>query len=77
MSPYAKLIADQTGAAPDAVALIEDLMRTDRTGLDHLTRAEFAAAVIEAVRDAAELEAAGMLAFYCNAVGIPVPAAAA
>jgi hypothetical protein len=72
---YANLISAQTGSTdPATVELIEELMRADRTALDDLTPAEFAAAVIDAVADAAELEAAGMLTGYCRALGIAVPA---
>lgn len=71
---YQKLIAAQTGETDTAVTgLIEELMRTERTTLDALTPAEFRGAVIDAVADAAELESAGMLRFWCESAGIPVP----
>ena len=76
MSPYAELISEVTEVTDPAVlTVIEELMRADRTSLDDLMLPEFRAAVMEAVADAAELEAAGQLAMYCDAIGIAVPAA--
>lgn len=71
---YADLIAEIAGTTePAAVALIEELMRSERPALDSLTAAEFAAAVRDAVYDAAEMEAGGWLPSYCEALGLAVP----
>jgi len=74
MSAYAKLIAEITGTGdPATLALIEQLMRASRPGLDSLSPARFRAAVREAAGDAAELAREGMLAYYCDALGLAVP----
>jgi hypothetical protein len=78
MSHYGRLICEITGTTDPATAdLIENLMRSERTGLDGLDERQFRDAVIEAVADAAELDRSGQLAMYCGAMGLTVPAAAA
>jgi hypothetical protein len=74
---YAALIAETTGTTdPATVTLVEELMRSERTALDGLSPAEFTAAVGQALTDAAALARAGLLASYCDALGIAVPAPA-
>jgi hypothetical protein len=78
MSPYASKIAQRLGTDDAAtVALVEELMRSDRTALNGLTPAEFDAAIIEAMADAQDLQDAGQLAAWCAAYGLAVPAAVA
>lgn len=78
MNPYANLIASKTGTDdPATLALIEELMRADRTSLDDLTPAEFVTAIVEALADAQDLQDAGQLAAWCEAYGLAVPAAVA
>lgn len=44
MTPYAQAISDATGVTDrPTLVLVEDLMRINRTGLDGLSRAHFAA----------------------------------
>jgi hypothetical protein len=75
MHPYARLIADTIGSDDTAaLAVVEDIMRTDRTGLDGLSRPEFVALAREAHGDMRAMGAAGMLAGYCKARGLAVPA---
>lgn len=77
MSQYQTLIAEEIATGdPDTLTLIEELMRSEHPTLDHLTRAEFRACVIQAVAEAAEMERAGFLPRYCAALGINFPDAA-
>jgi len=76
--PYAMLISQATGETdPSTIAVIEDLMRADRTALDALTVGEFAATAREALAELTALHAGGALVHYCAALGIAVPAWAA
>jgi hypothetical protein len=76
LRPYAQSIADATGTTdPATLALIEQLMRDDNGGvLDSLTPADFDAAIPVAIAGAAELAAFGLLAGYCDAMRLAVPA---
>jgi hypothetical protein len=73
MSHYSKLIAAQTGADETTAALVEELMRSDRTALDGLSVPEFTAAAHRALREAIEMAAAGMLRGWCKAMGLAAP----
>jgi hypothetical protein len=78
MSPYAKLISEMTGSTDDAtLALIEELMRSERTALDYLSPGQFRRAAFDAVTDMREMHEAGTLAGYCKALGLTIPAALA
>lgn len=75
MSGYTNLIREGIRATrPDldddrTAAVVEEIMRTNRTGLDHLTRAEF---LHEAGAFAAVLEPA-FVAVMCDLYGLPLP----
>lgn len=58
---------------PAVLAVVEDLMRDGRSGLDALTPARFDTAARAAYADVAALAASGCLAEYCAGVGLPVP----
>lgn len=74
---YAQSIAEAIGTADAAtVALVEDLMRINRTALDHLTAADFAIEARNARDDIEGLRAIGQLDDYCKAMGLAVPAPA-
>lgn len=71
---YGKLIAEAIGTAdPATVAVVEELMRTERTGLDGLTRGQFDREARIAFADMALMAAAGELSGYCQAFGLDVP----
>ena len=61
MDLISEQIEDPYRTDPATLALVEELMRADRTSLDGLSRAEFARAAREAAAEAAELHAAGRL----------------
>lgn len=72
---YTETIQDATGCDPDTAALIEDVMRCDRTALDHLTRGQIqreAREILDALM--ADPAAARLIA---EASELPVPAFAA
>ncbi|MER5322295.1 hypothetical protein [Streptosporangium roseum] len=80
-APYAVMIreelidADRTEHAdPAMVALIEQVMRAERTSLDYLTREEFGDAVLKALNDVDELYAIHVLRDYCRAHELAIPA---
>ena len=76
MSSYAKLIGEAIGTTdPATLALVEELMRADRTALDGLTRPAFIRAARDTYADAAMLAAAGELGMYCEALGLTTPTA--
>lgn len=78
MSPYARRISKATTETDIAtLALIEDLMRDGRSGLDSLTPAQFDRAAREARQDIGLMHNAGVLSEYCAALGITPPAWAA
>jgi hypothetical protein len=71
---YAREIARAIGTEdPATLAVVEELMRTDRTGLDGLRAAEFTVLARQAHRDMHTLDAAGALIEYCDALGLAVP----
>jgi hypothetical protein len=72
---YTETIQAATGCDPDTAALIEDVMRCDRTALDHLTREQIqgeAREILDALM--ADPAAARLIA---EASELPVPAFAA
>lgn len=72
---YSTLIAEAIGTAdPATLAVVEELMRTDRTGLDGLTRSQFDREARLAFSDMALMAAAGALPEYCEALGLEMPA---
>ena len=74
---YAQLIAESIGTdEPATVALVEDLMRDGRTGLDDLTPAAFRALARQAHADIAIMREAGQLDYYCQVVGLVIPTTA-
>jgi hypothetical protein len=73
MSHYSKLIAAHTGADETTAVLIEELMRSDRTGLDGLSVPEFTTAAYSALYQAREMATAGMLRGWCEAMGVAAP----
>ncbi|MDX3110152.1 hypothetical protein [Nonomuraea angiospora] len=74
MSLYAQQISDAIGRNdPATLALVEDLMRINLTGLDHLTNTQLAALARRSLADAQELEEVGELRGYCDALGLAVP----
>ena len=78
MSPYTKLIAEAIEETdPATLAIVEEFMRTERTALDSLTLAGFRAAAREAAAEAVGMHAAGMLAGWCDAFQLAIPAWAA
>ena len=78
---YAALIAQDTRTAdPATVALVEDLMRSERSTLDGLSRDEFTRLARRSYRDARAWASCGAvdgitLADYCEAMGLAYPAA--
>jgi hypothetical protein len=74
MSHYSKLITSQTGADETTAALVEELMRSDRTGLDGLSVPEFTATAYSALYEARVMATAGMLRAWCAAKGLAAPA---
>jgi hypothetical protein len=71
---YASLIGNAIGTTdPATAAVVEDLMRTNRTGLDDLDPAQFARLARTAYADVALLAAAGELGTYCDALGLETP----
>jgi hypothetical protein len=74
MTPYATAIAAAIGSTdPAMIALVEEIMREDRSGLDSLPRAQFDAEARSARADIAGLAAAGLLQEYCDALGVATP----
>lgn len=74
MGTYKERIAAVIGAADlPTLTLVEELMRTDRTGLDGLTGAQFDLLARKSYGDAQLLAAAGELRTYCEALGLAVP----
>ena len=72
---YATLIASAVNTTdPATVAVVEELMRTDRTALDGLSNAQFNRAARTAFADMVLLASAGALAEYCEAFDLAVPA---
>ncbi len=72
---YATLIASAINTAdPAVVAVVEELMRTDRTALDGLSLAQFNREARTAFADMVLLAAAGALTEYCEAFELDVPA---
>jgi uncharacterized protein (UPF0264 family) len=55
------------------IALVEDLMRDGRSGLDGLSTTAFARVAREAMATALVIALAGELVDYCEAVGLAVP----
>lgn len=75
MSHYQRYIAEAIGVQDQpTLALVEELMRTDRTGLDGLDPKAFAALALQSLSDARGLHYDGQLAFYCGALGLDLPA---
>ena len=75
MSSYSDLIGQAIRRDnPATLAVVEEIMRTERTGLDGLTKARFDHAARLAYADVQLLAAAGMLADYCDALGLDMPA---
>jgi hypothetical protein len=75
MRPNAKLIAEAIETADtDTIALVEELMRADRTGLDSLSPAEFRTAAREASLEALLMHNEGILAAWCDALALAMPA---
>lgn len=71
---YKEAIAASVGTTDLAtLALIEDLMRAERTGLDGLSREQFRTAARRAMADAQLMAAAGELRGYCEALGLALP----
>ena len=78
MSFYAKAIAAAIDSNDEpTVALVEEIMRTDRTGLDGLSAAQFSALARRSARDVTELHLSGELTMYCDALGLTLPSWAA
>lgn len=75
MSHYQELIREAIASTGDTrtddatCAIVEDLMRTNRSGLDHLSRDEFMA---EAAGWLAEVDAP-FVRDYCDALQLEVP----
>jgi|AAFX01.1.fsa_nt_gi hypothetical protein len=68
---YATLIAEAIGTDnPATLSVVEELMRTDRTALDGLSRAQFIAEARAAFADMQMLAAAGALDEYRDALGL-------
>ncbi len=68
---YAMLIAEAIGTDnPATLSVVEELMRTDRTALDGLNRAQFIAEARAAFADMQMLAAAGALGEYRDALGL-------
>jgi hypothetical protein len=71
---YRTLIAEAIGTSdPARTALVEEIMRTNRTALDHLSAAQLTKAARLAYADMLLMAAAGMLPFYCQTLGLAVP----
>ena len=68
---YATLIAEAIGTDnPATLSVVEELMRTDRTGLDGLNRVQFIAEARAAFADMQLMSAAGALDEYREALGL-------
>lgn len=74
MGTYKERIAAVIGTTDlPTLALVEELMRTDRTGLDGLSRSEFDALARQSYTDARLMAEAGQISMYCEALGLVVP----
>lgn len=75
---YQDAIANAIGtdANDPIVAVIEEIMRNGRSGLDSLTPAQFSAEACEALETVREMAQAGELEFYCETLGLAMPALA-
>ena len=71
---YQQRIADAiSNNDPAHIAVVEDMMRTNRASLDNLSAATFVSEARRAEKLLVELALAGLLAEYCEGVGLPVP----
>lgn len=74
MSIYTAAISNSIGRTDtESLALVEELMRVNRTALDHLSSSELAAIAREAFEDARLMDELDMLASYCQMLGLGIP----
>ena len=73
-SHYSELISRITGYDSDMSVLVETVIRSGHTALDHFTEAEFPALIETAILGIAELRQFNLVAGFCRDMGIDVPA---